>query len=101
MPTQSIVDKASSKKSASPANADIIEVFSKLARKYELEKDRGRALTYRNVVNTLKGIVEPITGSAQLKGMKGIGQNVLGKIDEYFAAVQADSDSASDSPTQS
>ena len=46
------------------ANADIIEGFSKLARKYELEKDRGRALTYRKVVNTLKGIVEPITGSA-------------------------------------
>ena len=67
------------------ANADIIEGFSKLARKYELEKDRGRALTYRKVVTTLKGIVEPITGSAQLKGMKGIGQKVLGKIDEYFA----------------
>lgn len=42
-------------------NDRILDGMTKLMRKYELEKNKGKAITYRKAINSLKSVIEPIT----------------------------------------
>ena len=65
-------------------NDEIIAGLTKLMRKYELEKNRGKSITYRKAIVSLKAFKEPIRSSAQVKKLPGIGNSIAAKIDDYF-----------------
>ena len=66
------------------ANAEIIAGLTKFARKYELEKNRGKAMAYRRAILTIQGITQPIRDVNELKCLQGLGASIITKIGEFF-----------------
>lgn len=64
--------------------ANIISFLEVLKKKEVAAKEPFKAKAYGNVIQNIKQLGKPITNIGDLEGVKGIGQKIKSKLEEYF-----------------
>lgn len=66
-------------------NSAIIDALQQLADSSKLNRDRWRERAYLRAISAIKAYQRPITSSAQLLGLRGVGVRIRDKVDELLA----------------
>jgi len=65
-------------------NRDLIKQFETLQSYFKKTGDKGRSIAYTRAVSLLRSVDHPITDVSQLKGVRGIGPQILAKVKEFL-----------------
>ena len=67
-------------------NGIIVEELSKLLKRYTIEKDKWRMMTYRRAIKAISSYPRPLTSGREARKIRGIGPRIADKIDEIIAS---------------
>ena len=66
-------------------NEDLVKILGELEDIMNRQGETFRARAYHNAAETIMSYIQPITNPEQLKGLPGIGDTIMTKLEEYVA----------------